>query len=62
MSGGATTCRSCGASIVWLKTTRGSLMPVDAGSVKAGDVEFDSKQHVSHFASCQQADQWRKPR
>lgn len=55
-------CRSCQAEIVFLKTASGKLMPVDASSVRAGDATFDSKRHVSHFATCSNSAQHRKPR
>lgn len=44
-------CRSCGAPIVWIKTPRGKLMPVEAYGKKKGE---------SHFAHCAQASDWRK--
>jgi hypothetical protein len=37
-------------------------MPIDARSVQVGDVEFIAERHVSHFATCPQADKWRRPR
>lgn len=40
-------CRSCQALIVWTRTPHGKRMPVDA----------DGK---SHFATCPQADTWRR--
>jgi hypothetical protein len=43
-------CRSCGADVVWITTDRGRKMPVDPGTGE------------SHFATCPQADQWRKER
>lgn len=53
-------CRSCQASIVWMKTARGANMPVDADSVDEGDDLFDHTRHVSHFATCPNAAQHRK--
>jgi hypothetical protein len=53
-------CTSCRADIVWLPTTRQKAMPVDAGSFTPGDTQFDSKKHVSHFATCPNADRHRK--
>jgi predicted metal-binding protein len=41
------TCRSCGARIAWLRTTSGRLAPVNADG-------------ISHFATCPQAEDWRK--
>lgn len=54
-------CRSCAAPIVWLKTASGKSMPVDAPSVQAGDTTFDASRHVTHFSTCPNADQHRKP-
>ena len=61
-------CRSCGAPAVWMKTQAGNNMLVDADSVdeaeldwKGGRPLFDHKAgHVSHFATCPQADQHRR--
>lgn len=44
-------CRSCGLPIVWIVTTSGSKMPVDADGATRGD---------SHFATCPQAHLWRQ--
>ena len=55
-----TRCSSCRARIIWLKTEAGRNMPTDADSVEAADQVFDHKKHVSHFATCAQADQHRK--
>lgn len=52
-------CRSCGAPIVWLPTRTGKTMPVDMATVRPGDALFDHTRHVSHFATCPQADTWR---
>lgn len=56
------TCRSCEAPIVWLKTATGKAMPVDASSVQPGDTLFVPGLHVSHFATCPDAKEHRKPR
>ena len=57
-------CRSCGAEIVWLKTKQEHSMPVDYDTFTQGDERlFDSKKgHISHFATCPNADEHRKPR
>lgn len=58
-------CKSCGASIVWLKTKAGKSIPVDqAEGIKAGDIFMvdSDKQMVSHFATCPNAAKHRKPR
>jgi hypothetical protein len=55
-------CRSCSAAIIWLTTTSGKAMPVDADSVKADDTTFDHARHVSHFATCPNATHHRRQR
>lgn len=57
-----TRCKSCNAQIIWFKTTAGKNMPVDADTVEPDDDELDLERHVSHFATCRQADKWRKSR
>ena len=56
-------CRSehCGADIVWLKTRGGKNMPVDAGTVNlTNDAIFDGARHTSHYATCPDANRFRK--
>ncbi len=57
-------CRSCGEYVVWVKTAAGKNMPVDADSFTEGDeLMFDAGAgHISHFATCPNADEHRKPR
>lgn len=69
-------CRSCGAEIIWCRTSKGKAMPVDVnkrddGNLILTDVDGDTVveyvpkgqgDHVSHFVTCGQADQWRKKR
>jgi hypothetical protein len=55
-------CRSCHAKIIWFKTEAGKNMPVDADTVEAEDDELDLSRHVSHFATCPNANQHRKAR
>lgn len=54
-------CKSCGAAITWVVTNGGKRMPLnperrtvvtDAGAVVTG--------RESHFATCPQADAWRR--
>ena len=33
-------CRSCGAEIIWCKTTSGKSMPVDVAPAKGGTIEI----------------------
>lgn len=57
-----TRCRTCNARIIWFKTADGKNMPVDADTVEPDDDvnELDLKRHVSHFATCKDADHHRK--
>jgi len=59
-----TRCRhqQCRARIIWFKTERGKNMPVDADSVEAEDSELDLSRHISHFATCPAANQFRRAR
>ncbi|MNS50362.1 hypothetical protein D3C72_830070 [compost metagenome] len=58
-----TRCRSaeCRAEIVYLERA-GRPHPVDAGTVRAGEVDFVPKQHTSHFSTCPEADRFRRGR
>jgi hypothetical protein len=47
-------CRSCGAPILWCITVKGKKMPVDVPAV-------EGEPTTSHFATCPQAGEWRKP-
>lgn len=62
-------CSSCQADIIWIVTEMGKKMPVDA-KIVLGFILVDEpgvtrglteKVHVSHFATCPNADQHRKP-
>ena len=55
-------CRSCDEYIVWVKTQAGKNMPVDADSFDEGDeLVYDAERgHISHFATCPNADQHRR--
>jgi hypothetical protein len=52
-------CKSCNAEIVWLKSGTGRNVPVDAETYH-GEDGFDHKLHRSHFATCPDADKFRK--
>jgi len=46
---------------MWLKTAQGNNMPVDLASIPPGDSVFDvGRGHISHFATCPNADKHRK--
>ena len=54
-------CRSCGAEIVWMKTDLGKNIPVDADDVVDPEATvFDPDTMTSHFATCPDANKWRK--
>jgi hypothetical protein len=57
-----TRCRSCQRGIVWLKTESGKNMPVDADTFTQGQPHVFNADlgHISHFATCPNADEWRK--
>lgn len=63
----------CGAAIVWIVTPAGKNMPLDAKAVTMWIVDAEGAQggslkakpvqvRASHFASCEYADEFRKPR
>lgn len=72
----STTCKSCGAEIIWVKTRGGKAMPLDAKPEKRMVlVGFEGAQvgdqdptpiaevqdtYLSHFATCPNADQHRR--
>lgn len=66
----AGTCDSCGAAIVWAETTEKKRMPLDAAPERRMlVVHTPGGPHAqvvvvyrSHFATCPNADQHRKPR
>lgn len=56
-------CRGCNADIVWFhnpKTNR--IMPVNAETVEIGDEQLDLTRHISHFATCPKANDFRRAR
>ena len=53
-------CRSCGADVIFIRTKKGKLMPVDAATVEREDYDFDAARHVSHFATCPDAAKHRR--
>jgi hypothetical protein len=54
-------CKSCGEEIIWMKTDAGKNIPVDAETVAdTGATIFDPEQMISHFATCKDANTWRK--
>jgi hypothetical protein len=58
--GQITHCRSCGAQIIFLRMPSGKLHPTNSETVEEDEVDFVWGKHVSHFATCPEADRWRK--
>jgi len=72
----ATSCRSCGAEILWVKTTKDKNMPLDAEPSGAGEfaLEWEGEQAIArkvgqgytgdrytcHFVTCPDAKKWRR--
>lgn len=48
--------------IIWFKTSAGKNIPIDAATVLPEDYTLELPRHVSHFATCPQAAQHRRPR
>ncbi len=61
-SGGHGKCRSCEAPVVWFKTDAGKNIPINAQTVLPEDTRLELPRHVSHFATCPDAGEFRKPR
>lgn len=63
MPAGTSTCTSCKAPIVWVRTANGRSMPCDpevlAVVTDTGEI---ARGRQSHFASCPNADRHRRPR
>ena len=56
-------CRSCKAVVYWVLTPAGKRMPVDC-DVDGGHEPtiYEPGHGVSHFSTCPDRDEWRKPR
>jgi hypothetical protein len=57
----ATLCKTCKKPIRFLKTEMGKLIPVDAETCDAADEYFDRERHRTHFQTCRQASEHRRP-
>ena len=55
-----THCSGCGADIKYLRTEQGHWMPVNPASMVEGDTIFKPGAHVSHFATCPHAAEFRR--
>lgn len=67
------TCKGCGASIVWIVTEAGKNMPLDAKTTTMWLVDAEGAQQGSprakpvqvrapHWSTCPNADDFRRPR
>lgn len=61
-----TSCRSCGADIVFLKTRAGKRMPVNVTPTKPefrgpnhGEIEYVHGEHEPHWGTCDDAERFR---
>lgn len=55
-------CAACQARIIFLLTSSGKKMPVDADTVDEEDEVYEHGKHVNHWGTCPNADQFRKRR
>jgi len=55
-------CRACGKEIIFLKTTKGKLIPINKETVGMDDQFYDNERHVSHFSDCPEAKKFRRPK
>ncbi len=62
-----THCRACGAHIVFVRTKKGKLMPINVNPTSAefrapnaGELAYVHKEHQPHFLSCPKADEFRQ--
>ena len=63
-------CKSCNAHILWVETENGKRMPLDLEPERRFVIEAEAgadpmkarlrNTYVSHFATCPNADRWRK--
>jgi len=55
-----TKCKKCGKAIIFLRSTGPKPVPVNAETVGLHDERYEAKKHVSHFADCPFAKDFRK--
>jgi hypothetical protein len=55
-----TQCAGCSEPIKYLRTEAGHWMPVNPDSMAEGDTKFKPGVHVSHFATCSHAAEFRR--
>jgi hypothetical protein len=52
-----TSCKSCGAAIIWTTTPKGRAIPLDTSAIRMVGLIGYAK---SHFVTCPDAKEWRK--
>lgn len=52
-------CASCGAWMVWTRTTAGKAIPL---SLATAEMRDGQRYALTHFADCPESRQWRKTR
>ncbi len=51
------TCRHCGAPLLWVTTTSGAKAPLDAVAIQGMDANGEARRiYLSHFSTCPHAD------
>jgi hypothetical protein len=62
MTDEAIRCKGCGAEILWVKSEKGKMIPIDkkVKLVFYKEVGRFIQGHESHFATCPKADSFRK--
>ncbi len=52
--------RSCGKESVFVRTDKGGVIPVDAETADFDEYAYDKNRHITHFATCPDANKFRK--
>jgi hypothetical protein len=55
-------CTACQARIIFLLTSSGKKMPVDADTVDEEDEVYEQGKHVNHWGTCTDPGRFRKPK
>lgn len=53
-------CKACNARIIFLMTSSGKKMPVDADTVDAEDEVYEQGKHVNHWGTCSDPERFKK--
>lgn len=66
-------CKTCQAPVLWVKTEGGKNIPLDGKKVANGNIDMigglayvvppdGSDRYISHFVTCPQAEEHRRPK